>query len=443
MRLTCFSSPSRVAFFVSAWLAAIACMPSRADVFSEVTQGYGRKIESRYFGVHLHRLVLSPGEQAVSTSWPSVAFGAIRLWDSVTRWADVAPAAGQWNFTRMDTYVQAATHHRLAVLYTLGSTPAWMSSRPSEICPYGHGCGAEPVRMAHWEEYVRRVSTRYGNRIAAYELWNEPYFSDVPRDKGRTGFYTGSIEAMVEMARIARRVLDEIVPGTPLCSPGFVNGPDRLELFLAAGGKQHIQAICYHFYAESDAYFAGQLRDLRAVMKRQGVAHLPLWNTEAGVETLKPSDPHSGIATRNRETSMQRLTQMLILGAAGGLQHFYYYAWDNDLMGVVTRAGETLPGVAILTRLRGWLVGATTGSCAKEDEVVRCALERDGERYLIAWFGEGRAARRLTLPPGLRVASAESVDPMLPAPITEARGARVSLLIAGTPILIRLGVNAK
>lgn len=381
---------------------------ARADVYLEATAGRGQEITPAYFGVHFHRLLVQPHEKAVRTQWPPLSFGTVRLWDSVTRWGDIAPRAGVWDFERLDFYVNAAAAHRATVLYTLGSTPRWASARPDEPCSYGQGCGAEPVRMGHWEEYVRRVAQRYGSRIAAYELWNEPGFSDIPRDRVSPGFYTGSIVQMVEMARVARKVLDGISPGARLCTPGFVNGPDRLDMFLAAGGKKHVQAVCYHFYSENSGHFARQVLEVQSIMKRHGVEKLPLWNTETGVDTLAKDDPPSGIAARTREEAIARLSQMLILGAAAGLERFDYYAWDNDRSGMISRGGNRLPGYEAMQRLQSWLLGARLTACSSVGEVVRCDGERGQGRFALAWANKADK-RSIVVPQGWRITAIESL----------------------------------
>lgn len=385
----------------------VAC----ADTYLQATERQGQEITAAYFGVHFHRLLVLPHEKAVQTQWPPLSFGTVRFWDSVTRWADIAPRGGVWDFERLDQYVNTATAHGATVLYTLGSTPRWASARPDETCPYGQGCGAEPVRMAHWEEYVRRTAQRYGNRIAAYELWNEPNFSDISRDRGIPGFYTGSVSQMVEMARIARKVLDDYSPGAMLCTPGFVNGPDRLDLFLAAGGKKYVQAICYHLYSENSEHFVRQILEVRSIMKRHGLENLPLWNTETGVETLSKTDPSSGIAARSREEAVARMSQMLILGAAAGLERFDYYAWDNERSGMVSTNGSHLVGYEAMQRLQKWLLGARLKACRANGGVVRCDGERGQDRFIMAWASKTVDGRSIVAPQGWRVAAAESLLP--------------------------------
>lgn len=382
-----------------------------SDIYKEATQSPTRPIDTRYFGVHMHRIVVLPHEKAIPTEWPSVTFGSLRLWDTVTRWGNVAPKAGVWEFDRMDTFVNTGLLNKAEILYTLGSTPQWASARPQERCPYGFGCGAEPVRLAHWEEYVRRVAQRYGNRIAAYELWNEPKFSDFSRDIGKEGFFTGSIKNLVDMAASARKILDENAPNAKLCTPGFVNGPDRLEKFLADGGAKYVQAICYHFYAESSEHFARQILEVRAIMNRQGVSHLPLWNTETGVDTLLPTDPPSGISAVTRDAAVDRLLQLLILGAAAGMERFYYYAWDNARSGMVGPYGQPLDGIAAFKRLQSWLFNSTFQGCSGYASAIACIATNDGTTSMYVWATKPSVAT-IKIPSGFKVTSFEYLNGM-------------------------------
>lgn len=228
----------------------------RADVFRQASEGFEQTIQPYYFGMHIHELNLPKLGVQGRTDWPAARIGQLRLWDSGLAWLDMNRQPGQWDFSRMDAYVDQAWRQGAGILYPLALTPTWASVRPEEPCPYGKGCGAEPRSMDLWRDYVRTVVARYGSRIHAYELWNEPTFSDFEIDRKYPGFYTGSVSVMVDMARVAREILDELQPGAVMCTPGFVNGPHRLDLFLKAGGARYVQAICYHFYSESTAGMA-------------------------------------------------------------------------------------------------------------------------------------------------------------------------------------------
>jgi len=417
-----------------ALLSAI-CFAGNTDIYEQATAGQEPVIGAPYFGTHFHRIVPYPGDKALLTRWPEAKIGAVRLWDSGTLWADIAAQPGQWNYDRMDAYVELAAAHNAAVLYTLGGTPRWASARPDETCAYGLGCAAEPVKMAHWEEYVRRVAQRYRGRIAMYELWNEPSFSDIARDRGRPGFYTGDVANMVEMARIARKVLDEVDPGAILSTPGFVSGPDRLDLFLAAGGKQYIQAVAYHFYAVNAGEFVQRVLEVRAIMKRHGLEGLPLWNTETGLEVYPSDQPlPPGVQNQTPAQAASLMAQFLVLGAATGLERFYYYAWDNGLSGMFSPAGVRQPAWDAYEKVQSWLLGARMSGCAAmPPNGVRCQGELAGQRFLIVW-ADKEAMYHIPVPSGQR---AVAVEKLLSAsqPITETYRFP-QMLLASEPVRI-------
>jgi hypothetical protein len=412
---------------------------SHADPYTEATAGRKPVVNQSYFGTHFHRLVLRNNEinKYKQTVWPENLFGTIRLWDTSTRWTDIAPYRGQWDFKRMDTYINQAAINGAKVMYTLGSPPQWASARPLEKCPYGFGCGAEPAYMADWEEYVRTVAQRYKGKISIYELWNEPKFSDIPRDHGNTGFYTGSLAKMVEMARIARMVLDEEDPGAKLSTPGFVNGPDRLEMFLSGGGKQYIQTISYHFYTEDSKYMANQLLDIRRLMQRQGVANLPLLNTEAGVEVLIPNSPPSGIAVYSQAEAAGKIAQYLILGAAGGIQQYYQYAWDNERMGMITPQGRKLPPYDAYVKTRSWLLNSAMLGCEGiAPNGVKCMAENSGKHYLYVWAVKS-GTYAIPIPSSYRVATIEKLNDTAPQkPINNTN--TLNLELGDAPIRVML-----
>ena len=370
-----------------------------------------RTVEPAYFGMHFHRLVRKPDERMPAAAWPALAVGTLRLWDSDTRWGDVAPRAGEWNFERMDAYVNIATAHSASIVYTLGSPPRWASARPDEPGPYGPGSAAEPRNLAHWSEYLRRVVERYRGRIAAYELWNEPNFSDIDRDRGAPGFYTGDVATMVRMATLARQVIAAIDPAAQLLTPGFVNGSDRLGLFLRSGGAALVDAVAYHFYARDGAQFQREVTEVRGVMRQHGVGALPLWNTECGIETDPPDAPvPAGKAVRvTEESAAHLLAQLLLLGAALGLARFCYYAWDNGRSGMVDASGAERPRQVALRRIEGWLADARITSAERlggEGWLIRS--EAGAQRHWFAWHG-GPAPQAVSLPVGWRLVAVDTL----------------------------------
>jgi Beta-galactosidase len=382
----------------------------------------GTEINPDYFGTHLHRLVLigPPTEvQIVPTPWPEGQIHAIRMWDTRTRWADLEPAKGQWRFDRLDRYVETAAAKGASVLFTLGSPPRWASARPDEDCPYGLGCSAEPRNLKDWEDYVRVVARRYKGRIAVYELWNEPKFTEFSRDIGTRGFYTGSLTTMLEMARIARRVLHEEDPEAGLATPGFVNGVDRLERFLADGGAKLVDVVTYHFYSDSARGFAKQVNDVRAAMRRQNVGHLQLWNTESGVEVYEEGErTPEGIVRYGRVEAAAITAHTVILGAFMGLQRFFHYAWDSERTGMQTPNGlGRTPSAPMWAQLHRWLVGARPRGCREQaNDILRCEAELPGETLILLSHLKHSGPITVTVDTGgARVRVERAIGEVLPA----------------------------
>jgi len=395
-------------------LAVHGSVPARPDAPADLP-ALARPLQASFFGTHLHRLHADPDRLAQPTPWPQDAVGALRLWDSTTRWADLQPQRGRWNFERMDAYVAEATDRGVRVLYVLGSTPRWASSRPSEPCPYGLGCSAEPADEADWEAYVRAVARRYRGRIHDYEVWNEPYFSDLPADRQQPhAFFSGSAKSMVRLATIAHRVLREEDPAARLLSPGFVGGPERLDLYLAAGGGALMDGLAYHLYADDERQMLSLLRAVRETLTRHGLSRLPLLNTEIGFAAVDPG------LRGGSEVSAASLARSMVVAAFAGVESFYLHAWDNHRTGMRTAAAGEGPNAQAWRQVRRWLLGARLDGCEDRGAAgMRCSARRDGQRLVILW--QHHRTSRVVLKPG------ERVETLFVAPPQSAQPAEIDI----------------
>ncbi len=419
-----------------AWSVALGSANGR-DLFDIDPAAPPRVIQPAYFGTHLHRL--GHAERAYpATAWPAGMIGALRLWDSTTRWADLEPVPGRFAFDRLDAHVTDALARGVPLLLVLGSPPRWASARPNEAGPYGPGSAAEPRDPEDWSRYVAAVVRRYKGRIAQYELWNEPYFRDLPEDREHpSAFFTGSVATMVDLARRARIVLQTEDPQAELLTPGFVGAPNRLDLFLAAGGKRHVDAVAYHFYAEDDREFIRLHAGVRAVMARHGMDRVALYNTESGFALRGAENQPAvrGLATIDRRTAASLLARSMLLGAFLGIERFYQYAWDNGRMGMLLPDGRTeTDSFRAYASVRRWLRGTTLLDCRMQPaQFVRCEGERAGRRLSIAWKPAGGAAIAVALPEGAEEVQAEhAIDG--PLPIDTSASGRRSASIDGVPV---------
>jgi GH35 family endo-1,4-beta-xylanase len=157
--------------------------------------------------------------------WPSVTFGYWRLWDAGVSWPQVETARGVYDFGLLDQYVALAQQHNVKMIYVLGNTPQWTSTDPNHVGTQGlPGATAPPSNMQDWQDYVTTVVTRYKGKIFAYEIWNE-----VDLD----GYWTGSVNQMVQIAQMAYQTIKQIDPAATVLSPSLVagNGRDYMKKF--------------------------------------------------------------------------------------------------------------------------------------------------------------------------------------------------------------------
>ena len=370
------------------------------------------RIDSSFFGIHLRW-------GSTSTPWPHLNFSSWRVISPETEWRGLEPRRDEWKFENLDSAVYRATQNGVDILLSLGQTPTWASARPSEQVPNGFGASAEPANMNDWENYLRVLMGRYKEKIKFYELWNEPYFTEVYGVTGR-GHFTGSATKMVEMARIAKRVRDEIDPKARIVSPACVgiHGPECLEAFLGAGGNELVDIIGYHFYISPER-ITKNVAQVRRVMERQGVGHLPLWNTESGYlvheanKTTQPQlqlgDPFTYVLDESAIAG--QVLKSMILSAKSGVSRYYHYSWDIPGMQVMGKRGaqNTLASAGFANLLR-WLRGVSIESCKGDGEGLHACsiLSRNGYRGWLLWAGSSQTT--WNSPNGFRAIGYETLD---------------------------------
>ncbi len=108
------------------------------------------------------------------TSAVPLKAGMHRLWDMKTAWKDVNPSKGAFDWSVLDARVAQAEASGARPMLVLGLTPTWAASDPNAgDARWGLGTASPPKDINDWKNYVQAVVSRYGGRIAAYEVWNE------------------------------------------------------------------------------------------------------------------------------------------------------------------------------------------------------------------------------------------------------------------------------
>jgi len=334
-------------------------------------------IPPSFFGMHIHHIVARAGT-APLTPWPSTPVPELRLWDAQVTWPDIEPQRGEWRFDTLDKSVEIAQKHNTAVMLTLAFTPAWASARPQEPVGYNPGWAAEPANLEDWRSFVQAIATRYKGRIHIYEIWNEPNVTNE--------YWTGSMEQMIALVREAHQIIKSVDPSAVIVSPSATteSGLPWLSEFLRKGGGQYVDVIGYHFYvypADPEA-MVPLVQKVKKIMLSNGVARMPLWNTESGWAAPKPFP--------SEDLAAGYLARAFILNWASGVQRLYWYAWDNHnwvSLETTEKDDTTLtPAGRAYGIIQKWLIGARMTACSEDaDHTWICRLERNGSPQWIVW----------------------------------------------------------
>jgi hypothetical protein len=349
-------------------------------------------IPSSYFGLHIHHLAYP-----VPTPWPNMPVPQWRLWDADVTWPDLEPSKGQWRFEKLDGYVSLAQQHGTGILLPLGGSPRWASAHPNLSSNYYPGFTAEPANLEDWRNFVSTVALRYKGRIRAYEIWNEPNLQE---------FWTGSMDQMLALTKEASQIIHTVDPSAIVVSPAATAdyGIPWVAEFLKKGGGRYVDVVGFHFYVNPHTLLPEDMvpviQRVRQVMSDNGAGNKPLWNTETG--WLAPARFDSD------ELAAAFLARAYILSWAAGVERFYWYAWDNRSLAIVTYKDDerrVTPAGNAYRMMEQWLVGARIDGCAEStDHNWTCQLNRAGKKNWLVWNPQG--SRKFDIPGAWHVKSA-------------------------------------
>ena len=325
---------------------------------------------------------------------PTVSFGSMRLWDTKTKWADLEPSAGRYNWGTLDSWLETADTHGKDVLYTLGETPTWASMRPSEACNQDaavHGCAAPPKDVDSgnnlWKTFVaalvhHSLASRTGH-IKYYEIWDEP---NAPNGI----FWSGSQAQLAILARDAYEIIHQLDPEALVIGPSPTGGAfssNWMKEYWAAGGAKYLDIIGDHGWTkpvngiQNPQDLLAVIDSVHAAESSYGLPSKPIWFTE-GNWGKNPGTNDDQIAFLS--------TEYIFLWSKG-VSRFYWYAWDNTSnWGPLWDPSHGVhPAGTAYGLLYKWMVGSThpANPCTENAESTwTCKLTlADGSKAEILW----------------------------------------------------------
>jgi polysaccharide biosynthesis protein PslG len=186
----------------------------------------------------------------------------------------------------MDRLVSDAAASGIRVITTADDTPCWASSAPAGLlrkCVAGGASKANawpPREPGQYAAFVAALAARYGTRLAAIEVWNEPdqanedYFAG----PGKPRRYAAVLRAAYPAIKAANANVS-VLAGSLVGSNGVF-----LRALYAAGIKGYYDGLSVHFYTLT----LGSLRAIHEVQLANGDSK-PLWLAEFGWSSCWPS----------------------------------------------------------------------------------------------------------------------------------------------------------
>ena len=296
-------------------------------------------VPSTFFGMH----TMQPYD------WPTVPFGALGKGSGVN-WAYVEPARGEFNWSRLDQYVNDAQAKGVGMFYIGGGVPPWAAADQSscQSGPYGTSCTSTVANLEDLQNFMTALITRYKGRIQIYELFNEPQNS-----------FTGTMAELVAYTKAEHDVIRSLDPTATILSPSPISyGYPYLDAYFAAGGTRDIDGVAMHAYPDpandaAEAITGGLTTGVKAVMTKYGLSAKPLWNTESswGYES------DGAITDPNLRAAF--VARYYLLHWSMGITRSYWYGWDNTNIGTMwSTEGVSEAGIAY-EQVYNWMTGAT------------------------------------------------------------------------------------
>lgn len=203
-------------------------------------------------------------------------------------WSTLEPMRGQIDpgalaFT--DNLVEEAAAAGIKVVALAMWTPCWASSAPASLlskCRAGTSSKAHawaPVNPATYGSFVAFLAARYGAKLAAIEVWNEP-------DQANEDYLAGPEKAKhyAEILRAAYPAIKQADPSMTVLGGSLVGSNGAfLRALYADGIKGYYDGLSVHFYN----LVLASLRYLHEVQLAHGDA-TPLWLNEFGWSSCWP-----------------------------------------------------------------------------------------------------------------------------------------------------------
>ncbi len=252
-----------------------------------------------------------------------------------------------------DRLVEDAAGAGIRVIMMVDSSPCWASSAPASLL---RTCSPQrltqanawpPSSPAEYAAFVGYLARRYGKRLAAIEIWNEP-------DQASQAHFAGPDKPQ-RYAAILRAAYPAIKRANPQVSvlAGSLVGSNGLFLraLYAAGIKGYYDGLSVHFYTLTLA----ALRAIHEVQLANGDSK-PLWLDEFGWSSCWPrqrsQQEQACVTAQTQATNLTDVIRSLAYTPYIAAEVVYKLQGSaTEEFGVLSTSGARKPAFAALARV--------------------------------------------------------------------------------------------
>lgn len=405
-------SPRRAAAALAAALAILASASLAPAAFAAPA----------YRGIQLHSMwsdTSTAGVQTELNAAQDLGANVIRLdvgWSSLE--TQGKGQLSQWAVDKLDSIINGADARGMKTIVTLMNTPCWASSAPDSVkqnCAgswWDRGVTAyPPSNPQDYADMARWVTARYGTRLAALEVWNEPNPSqDFWKSSDPAGDYVKLVKATYPAAKAGNADVPVLAGALAAADVPF------LQQLYADGMKGSYDGISVHPYNEwrdpSDLWqeqwkeytFLPGMRWVHQTQVANG-DNTPLWATEYGWSTC------TGMrmcVSRDQQASYTAESTQLIANESYVKGYTIYDLRDegtssttmNDNFGLVDHNYQPKPSYAALKS--AWAGGAAPATTLSSPAPpanggVQLAVTRQGGYYYATGTAPGGSQVQLSV----------------------------------------------
>ncbi|HWG94905.1 MAG TPA: cellulase family glycosylhydrolase, partial [Mycobacteriales bacterium] len=293
---------ARLATAVAATTAVLAATAGFAVSTASATAAPAAPTGLAHWGTNVHLMWSGTTTAQVDLELDLLASAGANSARADVSWSSLQVLGkGTWEkgyVARLDALVDGAARRGIGLVLVLNTTPCWASTAPDTL--------QQDCTGAYWDRGVTRyapadpadfataaawLAGRYGDRVAALELWNEP---NLVLDGVTPLIAPDQAAAYAGMVKAAYPAVKAVAPQLPVLAGSLSFADDAfLQRLYAHGIRGHYDAVSVHPYNEWRApgaphdarwYKYDYVLGLEAVRRAMTAAGdtSPVWVTEVG-----------------------------------------------------------------------------------------------------------------------------------------------------------------